>query len=286
LRFVSVIIPVYNNQDTLERAILSVLNDPFVSEILVVDDGSKDNSLIVSQKFANKEALIKVLYHPNRENKGASASRNLGLANAMSEWIQFLDADDELLKGKLGSQFDRINPGISFIVGNSIHVFPDGKRHYRKSDNKIWKGLIRSKLGDTCANLWNKKYLLMVKGWNEELSSSQEYDLMFRLVLCNPYVSYEKSYLTLIHKTENSISSIKGGNTQRSKNWLELRDKIREHLVRNRIFHLLNKYYWSGAVGIFCNQNQIDFPIHMDKWFYKLYEMEISIKIEIYKRLN
>ncbi|MEX2567505.1 MAG: glycosyltransferase family 2 protein, partial [Cyclobacteriaceae bacterium] len=91
---VTVIIPVYNNQDTIERAVLSVVNDPFVSEVLIVDDGSEDNSFLISQKLANKKPLIKVLHHPNRENKGASASRNLGLANATSDWIQFLDADD------------------------------------------------------------------------------------------------------------------------------------------------------------------------------------------------
>ncbi|MEX2564721.1 MAG: glycosyltransferase, partial [Cyclobacteriaceae bacterium] len=209
-----------------------------------------------------------------------------GLANATSDWIQFLDADDELLKGKLAGQFSRVKPDIAFIVGNSIHVFPDGRRHYRKSDTEIWKGLIRSKLGDTCANLWNKNDLLMVGGWNEKLSSSQEYDLMFRLASSNPYVVFDNRYLTLIYKTENSISTHLGKKKKRSKNWLKLRDKIRKHLVNSRKFHLLNKYYWAGAVGMFCDENQIDFPGEVDKWFYQLYKMEISIKKKTYNWLK
>lgn len=286
MRFVSVIIPVYNNQDTLERAILSVLNDPFVSEILIVDDGSKDNSFLISKQLEERHAIIKLLHHPNWENKGASSSRNLALVKAKSEWIQFLDADDEILKGKLKGQIDMVNPEISFIVGNSIHVFPDGRRHYRKSDMEKWKGLIRSKLGDTCANLWNKKFLLDVQGWDEKLSSSQEYNLMFRLLIINPKVIFDKRYLTLIYKTENSISTHPEKIKQRYKNWLALRDNIRMHLVNNRNFHLLYKYYWSGAVGLFCDQNQIDLPNHVDKLFYQLYKMEILIKIKIFKWLK
>ena len=265
---------------------MSVVSDPFVSEIFLVDDGSNDNSFFVSQQLASKYEIANVLHHPNHENMGAAATRNLGLANAKSEWIQFLDADDEILKGKLKGQIEIINSNIAFIVGNSIHIFPDSRKHFRKSDKEIWKGLIRSKLGDTCSNLWNKKYLLMVGGWDEDLSSSQEYDLMFRLLTIHPIVVFDKRYLTLIHKTKNSISTLSDRNYQRSNNWLYLRNKIRKHLLENKQFNLFNKYYWSGAVGIFCDQNQINFPIQVNKWFYNLYKLEISIKIKIFNQLK
>ncbi|WP_162417429.1 glycosyltransferase family 2 protein [Cyclobacterium roseum] len=282
MKQVSVIIPVFNNQKTLERAIFSVLNDPLVSEVIIVDDGSTDGSYTLSQELAEKFPAVCLLAHRNRENKGAAASRNLALTKAKSNWIQFLDADDELINGKLEGQINLVSSEIAFVVGNSVHVFPDGRGHNRTSDKYIWKGLIRSKLGDTCSNLWNKKYLLMVGGWNENLSSSQEYELMFRLVTRQPNIVYDRRYLTLIHKTENSISTDPNKKMQRISNWLDLRNRIRRHLIENGQFHLYNKCYWSGAVGIFCDQNQMDFPITVNKVMYKMYKIEISIKKNIY----
>lgn len=283
---ISVIIPVFNNQETLKRAVLSVIEVPEVSEVIIVDDGSKDESLSVAENMAEKYKKIRIFFHPNNQNRGAAASRNLGLSHTMSNWIQFLDADDELINGKLEGQINLVNSEIAFVVGNSIHVFPDGRNHLRKSDRNIWKGIIRSKLGDTCSNLWNKKYLLMVGGWDEKLSSSQEYDLMFRLITCQPYVVFDKRYLTLIYKTINSLSTDPNKKEQRFKNWFNLRNKMRLYLIENRQFHLFNKYYWSGAVGIFCDQNHRDLPITVNITMYKLYKYEISFKTKIYNLLK
>ncbi|MFO7826280.1 MAG: glycosyltransferase family 2 protein [Cyclobacterium sp.] len=286
MKSVSVIIPVFNNQETLERAVLSVIEVAVVSEVIIVVDGSEDDSPYVAKELAEKYKKIKIVFHPNNQNKGASASRNLGLSHTSSDWIQFLDADDELIIGKIEEQIKLVTSETAFVVGNSIHVFPDSKKHYRKSDKEVWKGLIRSKLGDTCSNLWNKKFLLMVGGWNENLSSSQEYNLMFRLLAVNPIVVFDERYLTLIYKTENSISTLPGKQKLRSINWLQLRDRIREHLVKNQQFSPLYKYYWSGAVGLFCDQNKIDMPIQVNNSFYNIYRLQISIKIKIYNLIN
>jgi len=280
---VSVIIPVYNGKSTLGRAVMSVVNEPQVSEILIIDDGSTDGSDIIAEDYSNKYTNIRFLHHPNRENKGAAASRNLGLANASSDWIQFLDADDELLKGKLSGQINMISPELALIIGNSIHVFPDGRKHLRKADIDMWKGLIRSKLGDTCANLWRKEFLVKVGGWDERLSSSQEYDMMFRLVSSFPNVVFDNRYLTLIHKSENSISTHPLRKVQRIKNWIDLRQRIRVFLIRNNAFGLKNKYNWSGAVGLFCDVNEVKYPSEINRFFYGIYKMEIDIKQKLHQ---
>lgn len=275
---VTVIIPVFNSQATLARAVKSVVNNPDVSEILIIDDGSADGSFLIAQNFADKHSTIRLFHHPNQENRGATASRNLGLAQAKSDWIQFLDADDELLESKLSGQLNLVGPELVLIVGNSIHVFPDGKRHFRKSDMEIWKGLIRSKLGDTCANLWNKKYLLEVGGWDESLASSQEYDLMFRLLTLQPKVAFDRRYQTLIYQTENSISTDIRKGEQRILNWLGLREKIRNHLTFLGNFGIRNQYFWSGAVGTFCELNQKGFPPKVNSFLFRLYKLELIIK--------
>lgn len=283
---VSVIIPVYNSKATLGRAVMSVVNEPQVSEILIIDDGSTDGSIEIAKNFSYKYSNIKILHHPNRENKGAAASRNLGIAHATSDWIQFLDADDELRKGKLSGQINMISPELALIIGNSIHVFPDGRKHYRKADIDIWKGLIRSKFGDTCANLWNKKYLQEVQGWDESLGSSQEYDMMFRLVSHFPTVAFDNRYLTLIHKTENSISTHPDKKEQRIKNWIDLRQKIRMFLIKNKEFGIKYQFNWSGSVGLFCDVNGVKYPSEMNRFFYRIYKIEIEIKQKLYRILK
>lgn len=91
---VSVIIPVYNAEQFLTDAIASALAQPETAEILLIEDGSPDNSLEVCQHFAEQHPKVRLLQHPNGENKGASASRNLGIRNARFPFIAFLDADD------------------------------------------------------------------------------------------------------------------------------------------------------------------------------------------------
>lgn len=280
---ISVIIPVFNNENTIERAVLSVINDAIVSEILIIDDGSTDNSFEVSQKLSGRNSKVSVFNHPNNENRGASASRNLGLSYAKADWIQFLDADDELLQGKLSSQFELVKPNIAFILGNCIHVLPNGKKHLIRIDSHIWKGLIRSKLGRTSSILWNKKYLLKVNGWNEDLGSSQEYDLMFRIMLCKPKISFVNKYLTLIHKEANSISTNSKKKNKRIQNWLYLRIKMINYLKNKSKFSLLYKYYFYGSVGVFCDENNVFHPYYLNYFYYNFYRFEMILKINVFK---
>ena len=98
---VSVIIPVYNAERFLEQAVASVLRQPEVQEIFLVDDGSTDNSMQLSKRLAaHHPKTIKVLCHPDGKNHGPAATRNLGLASACCEYIAFLDADDLYLENR------------------------------------------------------------------------------------------------------------------------------------------------------------------------------------------
>ena len=95
---ISVIIPVYNVQPYLQRAIDSVLIQPEVKEVILVDDGSSDNSLSICYDNKQKDARIKVYTHKSNQNKGVSATRNLGIKKATNDYIAFLDADDYYLR--------------------------------------------------------------------------------------------------------------------------------------------------------------------------------------------
>ncbi len=94
---ISVIVPCYRAEQTLERAVHSVLRDaPENLELLLVEDGSPDGTGALCDTLAGQDARIKVFHRPNG---GASAARNTGLENARGDWVLFVDADDELLPG-------------------------------------------------------------------------------------------------------------------------------------------------------------------------------------------
>lgn len=89
---ISVIVPVYNAEKYLNRCIDSILNQTFKDfELILVDDGSKDSSGNICEKYAEQDQRIKVIH---QENKGQAAARNRGVINASGEWIAFVDADD------------------------------------------------------------------------------------------------------------------------------------------------------------------------------------------------
>ena len=103
---VSAIIIFLNGEKFLEEAINSVMEQTYTNwELLLVDDGSTDNSGVIAIKYAESwKDRIKYLYHENHVNKGMSATRNLGIKHAKGEYIGFLDADDFWLPNKLADQ--------------------------------------------------------------------------------------------------------------------------------------------------------------------------------------
>ena len=89
---ISVIVPVYNAENYLDRCIKSIINQKYKElEIILVDDGSKDNSLEICKSYANKDNRIYVIH---KENAGVSAARNTGIEAATGDYIAFVDSDD------------------------------------------------------------------------------------------------------------------------------------------------------------------------------------------------
>ncbi len=94
---VSVVIPVYNAEAYLEHAVRSALSQGEVGEVLLVEDGSSDGSLAMCTRLASEDDRVRVLQHPRGENRGAGATRNLGIRSVQCDLVAFLDADDYYL---------------------------------------------------------------------------------------------------------------------------------------------------------------------------------------------
>ena len=112
---VSVVIPVFNGERFIGDAIRSALGQTFRDfEIIVVDDGSTDQTEKIVRQFSDR-----VAYH-RQENRGAGVARNLGVMRASGEWIAFLDADDIWYPQKLAVQFEAVamNPLIAFVYSD------------------------------------------------------------------------------------------------------------------------------------------------------------------------
>lgn len=120
---VSAIIIVRDGEPFIAEAIASVLAQEGVEwELLVVDDGSRDNTVQVVRAHAEASAArIALLHHPHGENRGMSASRNLGIAHARGEYVAFLDADDLWLPGKLARQVAILDaePATALVYGRT-----------------------------------------------------------------------------------------------------------------------------------------------------------------------
>jgi glycosyltransferase involved in cell wall biosynthesis len=120
---VSVITIFFNEERFIRESIESVLAQTYQNwELLLVDDGSRDESTIIAQEYAQKYPdKIFYLQHEEHQNKGMSATRNLGIEKAQGEYIAFLDADDVWLPQKLSEQVAILNlyPEASLVCGRS-----------------------------------------------------------------------------------------------------------------------------------------------------------------------
>jgi len=114
---ISVVIPVFNRADIVSRAIESVLNQTLQpSEVIVIDDGSMDNTAEMVQQFGE---AVTYLY---QTNAGPSVARNLGITSANGNYIAFLDSDDEWMRNKLEKQVELIRDlNADVVITNSVY---------------------------------------------------------------------------------------------------------------------------------------------------------------------
>lgn len=244
---VSVIIPCYNVEEYISTSIESVLKQTHSNiELICVDNNSSDKTGSILEQYKSN--------YPNRifvcqELKpGASAARNSGFQRATGEWVQFLDADDILDEKKIEHQLNIIEQSktrLDIVIGNYRRKYINNtiKEIYSQKED-VWEALLNTRMGITSSLLWRKEKLKEVNGWNEDLKSSQEYDLLFRVLKSNAVCFFDAAiYTTVVERAGGAISQKNKG-----ENWLrycELRKQIIEYIVSFKKIDAekLNNYY-------------------------------------------
>lgn len=188
---VSIIIPTYKRSDMLGRAIDSVLNQTYRNiEVIVVDDNDSDSNFrLETEKFMEKYKFNKnIIYIKHEKNMNGSTARNTGINVSKGKYIGFLDDDDEYIKDKvekqvleleaLSNEFGAVYCGFNIIRG--------GKKisSYVPTDVGILsKKLLLMEWGTGSGSnvLFKKEVFNIIKGFDEQLSRHQDWDVLLRM---------------------------------------------------------------------------------------------------------
>jgi glycosyltransferase involved in cell wall biosynthesis len=216
---VSVVLPAWNREGSIRAAVNSVLNQTFADlELLVVDDGSTDNTMAMLDDIADPR--LRRLASPG--NRGASAARNIGIRAAVGDWVAFQDSDDEWLPQKLEMQIARLGaggPGVvvcytgMMIVGQAD---PQGKAgrttvtyipgpEIPVLEGELHETLLGQSFISTQMFMARRTTLLEIDGFDETLPSLVDWDCLIRLSRHGQFLFVDQP-LVLQRFSDNSLT--------------------------------------------------------------------------------
>lgn len=208
---ISVVIPIYNAEDTLRACIQSILvQSYFKFELILVDDGSIDNSGTICDEYADNDKITII----HQQNKGRTAARYEGVKQAKGEWITFVDADDELEQYALARFSERINNDTDIIFGNGQSLSIPYRKNIEIHTFRHLAVLGEGTIGVPWGSLFRKKLL-----------TPFVFDLPKELEMGEDYIYW----LRMIFHTERPVAIIK------------------ENLYRKGAEHTSNGYHWTAS---------------------------------------
>lgn len=208
---VSVIMPVYNAEKYLKRAVESILNQTYREfEFIIIDDASTDSTSKILKSFKRKDKRITLIR--NKANLGVTKSLNEAVARACGKYIIRMDADDWSYPDRFKLQVELMEKNPEVVVSGSYVEVCDSKlktkyiRKYHRSDTDIRKHIFRYSPFAHPATIW-KTAVLKKERYNETLTTCQDYELYFRVGKIGKFMNLDKCLLKLrLH--DHSISTV------------------------------------------------------------------------------
>ena len=210
----SIIVPVYNTSKYLPRCLDSLINQTYKNiEIIVINDGSTDNSLEILESYASKDKRIKLI---NSENKGVSNARNLGLEKAKGELIGFVDSDDKIeldMYEMLISNMIKYNTAISacdiYKVKNSVKARNDDRKVklYSKNESLLDFLTTNSLLRITVNKIYKRELLSDIR-FNTNLANSEDRLFLYEIYKKEPEIVKENIPKYYYYFNPNSASNM------------------------------------------------------------------------------
>jgi glycosyltransferase involved in cell wall biosynthesis len=207
MSLVSVIIPTYNRSATLTEAMDSVFEQTYRPvELLVIDDGSKDDTLSIVETWKEEHGDDRqfILRYFSQENSGAPAARNLGLIESRGEYIQFLDSDDLLHPEKLSIQIscltaettlDYVYSGTGKFVDQADWKITPYAGH--AVSGEMLADFLRGRLWNTLSGVYRRRACVSIGPWTEDIPIFQDWEYNIGFILFEPEVKHIDEVLSL-----------------------------------------------------------------------------------------
>lgn len=246
LPLITIVIPVYNKEEYVNKTIESVVNQSYKQlELIIINDGSTDNSGKIIREWSEKDKRIILI---NQENKGVSETRNSGIDMANGKYIFFLDADDEIKENAIYNLILKAEINKADItVGNFIKVISSEEKKDKELIEKKYTGnelsqeqvkaemfMIKNRyLATTCNKLYKRQFLTesKVRFKNNVLAEDRLFNLMCYVNYPNIYITNDLTYIYNI--IEGSRSRSYSPNLYKS--ILELYNKLDNYLENKNI---------------------------------------------------
>ena len=210
---VTALIPAYNAEATIERAVDSVLAQTYRNiEIVVVDDGSRDATAEIVAAYDSPAIRLLRLAH----NRGESGAMNEGIAEAKGEFIAFLDADDEWLPTKLDTQIRALQANPAAVMATCACRFYDAQGNMFREwgipppdlrKTEVWRALLVATFIAKPCVVARKEALLAVGPFDTALAIAADQDMWIRLSMTGE-VEFVREFLTTVHDTAGSLTKV------------------------------------------------------------------------------
>ena len=284
---VSVIIPVYNAEKFIERAVMSALAQPETCEVILIDDASTDNSFNICQQLSCKNSKVILLWHDDKRNHGPGATRNIGIKHARYPYIAFLDADDYFVRNRFSAskkifENDETVDGVYGYVERFCTDLASRQFFFEKYGNKqpfktdfdipffkLFSHMVLSNMAviSIVGLVVKSKVFEEIDGFDTTLTQCEDTDFIWRLCLKKKLMSdgqkhpvcYSSIHYSNLILKDHEVESMKW---QLYKKWFFLVAKNDWGYIVNRT--LLNNYmYYNPILGKSRNNFFLRIPFKM-----------------------